>query len=161
MKNKTCCFTGHREIPIDQLSIVKQRTEEYIRRLIDKGVIYFGVGGALGYDTLVARLLLTLRETEFNHIKVILVYPFHGFTNCWTPAQQATYNELLLKYDKRVCISKQAGKGAYLQRNRHLVDFSGYCIAYCTRPTGGTAYTLRYAQVKGLNIWNTATIEPT
>ena len=101
MKDKTCCFTGHREIPIDQLSIVKQRTEEYIRRLIDKGVIYFGVGGALGYDTLVARLLLTLRETEFNHIKVILVYPFHGFTNCWTPAQQATYNELLLKYDNR------------------------------------------------------------
>lgn len=32
------------------------------------------------------------------------------------------------------------------------------CIAWCTRATGGTAYTLRYAQRQGLRVWNVAQI---
>ena len=31
---------------------------------------------------------------------------------------------------------------------------SAYCIGYCTRSTGGTAYTLRYAKAQGLTVWN-------
>ena len=36
------------------------------------------------------------------------------------------------------------------------VDGSAYCIAHCTRNSGGTAYTLRYAQQEGLKIYNVA-----
>ena len=34
------------------------------------------------------------------------------------------------------------------------VGGSSCCIAWCTRATGGTAYTLRYAQKQGLRVWN-------
>ena len=37
-----------------------------------------------------------------------------------------------------------------------MVDSSAVCIAYCTRKTGGTAYTVRYALKKGLQVINLA-----
>ena len=149
-RSVTCCFTGHRDIPRDQSETITARTELTIRKLmIVSGVKYFGVGGALGFDTLAAQILFRLRETDFPHIKVILVYPFDGFTSRWTDDQKDTYAWMLSKYDKCVCMSPVPSKEAYLARDRHLVDKSSHCIAYCTRDTGGTAYTIRYAANKG------------
>ena len=156
IRQKTVCFTGHRLIPIDHLENVKACTEIQIRRLILKhGIRYFGVGGAIGYDTLAAEILFRLRETDFPHIKVILVYPFEGFTSRWNDNQRAAYARLYPKYDKHVCVTPEASREAYLARDRHLVDNSAYCICYCTRQSGGTAYTVRYARRKGLSIYNT------
>ena len=60
------------------------------------------------------------------------------------------------KYDKRVCVAQSASREAYLARDRHLVDGSAYCIAYCTRNSGGTAYRVRYAKQHGVEIYNVA-----
>ena len=156
LRQRTCCFTGHRVIPEKDLPGILERTEQAVRRLIEQGVVFFGVGGAIGYDTEAAKLLFRLRATDYPQIKVILVYPFEGFTSRWSGEQQAEYARLLLQYDKAVCVAQRASREAYLERDRHLVDGSTYCIAYCTRDSGGTAYTLRYAQQKGLKIVNTA-----
>lgn len=156
MRQQTCCFTGHRDIPAQNISKVANRTEQYIRELIGKGVRYFGVGGAIGYDTLAAQILFKMREAEYPGIKVILVYPFEGYTSRWSAEQQAVYRQILPYYNKRVCVADQPSKGAYLQRNRHLVDNSAYCISYCVKDTGGTAYTVKYAHSKGLIVMNTA-----
>ena len=40
------------------------------------------------------------------------------------------------------------------KRNRHLVDNSSVCVCYLNRESGGTAYTVRYAKEKGLEIVN-------
>ncbi len=155
LREKTCCFTGHRDIPIEKTQEIAERTVNEIRRLIaSHGVRFFGVGGAVGYDMLAARILFRLKETEFPNIKVILVYPFEGFTSRWSPMQIADHRRLLSKYDKVVCVSDKPSKEAYLERDRHLVDSSAYCIAYCTRDYGGTAYTVRYAGQQGLEIRN-------
>lgn len=156
IREKTACFTGHRLIQRDYIESVKTRTEIQIRQLILKrGIHYFGVGGAIGYDTLAAEILFRLRETDFPHIKVILVYPFEGFTSRWNDNQKDTYVRLYPKYDKHVCVTPEASREAYLARDRHLVDNSAYCICYCTHGGGGTAYTVRYAIRKGLSIYNT------
>lgn len=152
---KTCCFTGHRDLPINQIKDIEAITASEIRTLIrDSGVCYFGVGGAIGFDTLAARVLFQIRETEYKHIKVILVYPFDGFTSRWTPAQQAEHNRLLPQYDKVVCVADRPSREAYLARDRHLVDNSAYCISYCTRQSGGTAYTVKYARQRGIEVRN-------
>ena len=106
------------------------------------------------YDTLAAKVLFQLREREYPHIKIILVYPFKGFTNRWTAVQQAEYERLLPQYNKVVCVSDRASREAYLARDRHLVDNSAYCISYCTRESGGTAYTVRYAKRRGVEVRN-------
>ncbi len=69
MIQETCCFTGHRYIPSHDIYKITNLTEGYIRNLINMGIKYFGVGGALGYDTLAAKILFRLRDTEFNYIK--------------------------------------------------------------------------------------------
>lgn len=156
LRQRTCCFTGHRVIPEKDLPGILERTEQAVRRLIEQGVVFFGVGGAIGYDTEAAKLLFRLRATDYPQIKVILVYPFEGITNRWSDEQRAEYARLLPKYDKAVCVAQRASREAYLARDRHLINGSAYCIAYCTRDSGGTAYTLRYAQQEGLKIFNVA-----
>lgn len=42
------------------------------------------------------------------------------------------------------------------KRNRHLVDCSSVCVCYLTKPSGGTAYTVKYAASGGLTIVNIA-----
>ena len=157
IKEQNCCFTGHRIIPNHHIHMVSVNTEVKIRELILKqGMRYFGVGGALGYDTMAANILFRLRDTDFPDIKVILVYPFEGFTSRWTDAQKAAYDQMLPKYNKRVCVAPEGSREAFLARDRYLVDNSSFCIAYCTRNQGGTAYTVRYAQRKGVPVFNTA-----
>lgn len=158
MRERTCCFTGHRDIPADRLQMVMTGTEAKVRELISQGYRYFGIGGAMGYDTIVAEMLFRLREREYPEIKIILVYPFDGFISRCSDSQQATYARLLPMYDKRVCVCKSASREAYLARDRHLVDYSSACIAYCTRQTGGTAYTIRYAAARGVPVFNVGDI---
>lgn len=154
-RKQTCCFTGHRVILSDHRDLITVRTELLIRELILKnGVRYFGVGGALGFDTLAANILFRLRDNEFPQIRVILVYPFEGYTNRWTAEQQTTHALTLPKYNKRVCVARKGSREAFLARNRHLVDNSAYCISYQTHNTGGTAYTVNYALHKGLKVLN-------
>lgn len=159
LRQKTCCFTGHRELPVTQIPAIRDRTERCVRLLYNNGVRYFGVGGALGYDTLAAQLLLRLRQDELKDIRVILVYPFEGFTDRWDAVNQHLYDRLLPYYDKTVCVSQTPSREAYLERDRHLVDASAYCIGYCVKDSGGTAYTMRYARTKRLTVYNVG-LEP-
>lgn len=45
MRNKTCCFTGHRVIDSIDAPNIKKKLEQEIIRLIEQGVVYFGCGG--------------------------------------------------------------------------------------------------------------------
>ena len=96
MKEQTCCLTGHRELPRDTDELVRRLTDAICGR-IEAGVRYFGVGGAVGFDTLAAEVLLNLRDTLYPQIRVIAVEPFDGFTSRWTDAQRARRQALLLE----------------------------------------------------------------
>ena len=74
MREKTCCFTGHREIDEKDYSKLKKRTRDLIVSLIEKGVVFFGAGGARGFDTLAAESVLELKK-DYPQIKLILVLP--------------------------------------------------------------------------------------
>ena len=111
IRQKTTCFTGHRDIPANEVKGIEARTEHVIQQLYDKGVRYFGVGGALGYDTLAADVLFRLRGSYMPDIKIILVYPFDGFTNRWKPAEQARHDMRLPYYNKVVKVSEKQYRG--------------------------------------------------
>ena len=70
MKEKTCCFTGHREIAPSEFAKIKGRIREKIEALIEQGVIYYGAGGARGFDTLAAEAVLELKG-KYPQIKLI------------------------------------------------------------------------------------------
>ena len=156
VREETCCFTGHRKIKDKDFDMVMARTMGKVRELIVKyGYRYFRVGGSIGYDMFAAEILFLMRDLEFPHIQVILDYPFDGFTDGWDEEQKNEYAKLLPQYDKIVCVSPSVGREAYLARDRHLIDNSSFCISYCTRRTGGTAYTIRYAETNHIPVYNT------
>lgn len=155
MKEETCCFTGHRNIPLLKRKAVVRNLKYELTTLIDKGYQYFGAGGALGFDTIAAQTVLELKE-QFPHIKLILVLPCETQTRGWKEKDITIYEEIKQQADKVVYTSKEYTRGCMHKRNRHLVDNSSICIAYLTEQSGGTAYTVDYAREKGLTVINIA-----
>mgnify|MGYP000822304428 CR=1 FL=1 len=154
-KNRTACFTGHRELPTENLPEISKRLEDTLLTLIEQGYCYFGAGGALGFDTLAAQTVLRLRE-RYPQIRLILVLPCLNQTRGWQQADVDIYEELKRRADKVTYTSESYFRGCMQKRNRHLVDNSSGCICYLTKPTGGTAYTVDYARRRGLRIINIA-----
>lgn len=152
MKEKTCCFTGHREIDVADRETLKEKLTAAVREHIGRGYRYFGVGGALGFDTLAATVVLSLKK-EFPEIALILVLPCPEQAKYWSAKDTAVYESILAKADKCVYTSSVYSRGCMQKRNRHLVDGSSSCIAYLRREEGGTAYTVRYAKSKGVNVF--------
>lgn len=150
-KEKTCCFTGHRVIPTRALPRLVEELKQTLRRLIGEGVRYFGVGGALGFDTLAAETVLRLKG-EYPSVRLILVLPCRDQTRGWKAADARRYRDILSRADKVVYTAERYSPGCMHRRNRHLVENSSVCVAYCTRETGGSAYTAEYAQQRGLRL---------
>ncbi len=151
MREQTCCFTGHRHIPEADREKIKHRLETVITSLYQRGVYYYGAGGALGFDTLAAQAVLRLRE-RYPALKLILVLPCLDQTKGWRPEDIAVYNQIKAGADKVVYTSQTYTPGCMHKRNRYLVDNSGTCVCYLTKQTGGTAYTVQYAKSHGLDI---------
>ena len=154
LKNHTVCFTGHRKIPPEKLATVARRLKETLIELVEKGYLYFGAGGALGFDTLAAQTVLELKA-DFPQIKLILVLPCLSQADNWGIVDKRIYEQIMEKADKIVYTSCEYTKGCMHKRNRHLVDNSSVCVCYLTENTGGTAYTVNYAESKGLLVINT------
>jgi len=155
-KDRTCCFTGHRELT-ETKAFIKKRLKKEIEKLIEKGVIFFGAGGALGFDTLAALTVLELKK-KHPQIKLIMVLPCREQAEKWSEADKQIYIGVLYKADKVTYTSEHYHRGCMHVRNRRLVDFSKYCIAYLKEESGGTAYTVGYAREKGLEVINIADV---
>ena len=50
MREKTACFTGHRDIPKKDIRKTRKNTLNAIIKAYENGYRYFGNGGAIGYD---------------------------------------------------------------------------------------------------------------
>ena len=129
MKNKTCCFTGHRDIPTGAYQLIFNKTEEMVERLIKKGYLYFGAGGALGFDTIAALAVLKLKE-HYPNIRLILVLPCRFQTRGWTSEDVKIYENIKEQADKVIYTSEEYTRGCMHKRNRHLVDIMRIAVTY-------------------------------
>ena len=152
---QTCCFTGHRELPPEEQAEIASRLECVISAQYQKGIRYYGAGGALGFDALAARTVIRLRES-YPDMKLILVLPCLTQTRGWRPENVTEYERIKAQADKVVYMAQQYTPGCMHKRNRHLVDHSGVCVCYLTKESGGTAYTVNYAKRHGVEIINIA-----
>lgn len=155
MRDVTCCFTGHRQLPPSADGELEARLERTLRRLIRDGFTYFGAGGARGFDTLAAQTVLRLKD-EFDHIRLILVLPCENQADGWSAAEKATYEDIKRRADKTVYVSRAYTDDCMKRRNRHLVDHSAVCVCYLTEYGGGTGYTVQYAEKQGVDVINIA-----
>ena len=98
---QTCCFTGHRQIPLREQAEIADRLERVITDLYQKGIQYYGTGGALGFDALAAQTVIRLRES-CPSMKLILVLPCLTQTRGWRPQDVTEYERIKAQADKVV-----------------------------------------------------------
>ena len=155
MREKTVCFTGHRDIPTGDMRAAELRLEAVLRDLIAKGYTDFAAGGARGFDMLAEWMVLKLKK-QYPNIKLHLILPCRNQTRGWYSREIELYEDFLRRADDYIYISEEYTRGCMHKRNRHLVDMSSVCVCYLTKDTGGTAYTVKYASNKNLRIINIA-----
>lgn len=149
----TVCFTGHRDIPRELALDLPALLDTELRKLISRGAKNFRAGGAIGFDMVAALKVLELKE-EFPDIKLILMLPCKDQTRGWQDGVKKTYDYILKRADQVFYTVEKYFDGCMLERDRHLVDGSDVCVAFCMKNRGGTAYTLAYAIKRKLEIIN-------
>ena len=150
-----CCFTGHRRIDPDHITPLSEEVGRALDILIQRGITCFRTGGAIGFDTLAALKILEKREAH-PHLTFELCLPCRDQTVGWRPWERSVFEQIRSRADRVVYLSETYDRGCMARRNRYMVDHSVYCIAYCTSDRGGTAYTISYAQKKGVPVLNLA-----
>ena len=112
-------LTGHRDIPSGANQRIFAKTEEMIESLIKKGYLYFGAGGALGFDTIAAFAVLKLKE-RYPNIRLILVLPRLAQTRGWSREDVEIYEDIKSKADKVVYGKQECPLGLRLKLSMNL-----------------------------------------
>ncbi len=157
-KKRTACFTGHRKIPAQEIKNIEKQLDEIIEKLYQKGVIFYGVGGSYGFDMLAEKAVIRAKQHHIE-IKLILVLPCRDHDKYWTEDNKTAFAEIKNQADKIVYLSENYSGDCMHKRNRHLVNYSGYCVAYFNKNSGGTAFTVNYARQNGLEIFNLSNLK--
>ena len=115
-KKITACFTGHREISYGQK--ISAALDNIIEMLYRNGVIYYGAGGACGFDMLAEKAVLRARERH-SEIKLILVLPCKNHDKYWSIENKTEFDMILKKptrssiseniTDRAVCLNETGG----------------------------------------------------
>lgn len=150
-----CCFTGHRVIPQKDYYRVMFLLRQAVENKIKEGYSDFYAGGALGFDTLAAQTVLRLKMI-YKDIRLHLLLPCENQADKWPRQDRQVYEKIIKDSDSVTYISKEYTPYCMNQRNRALVDNACYCIAYCTQPEGGSAYTIGYAMDQNIPVDNIA-----
>ncbi|MBQ8214780.1 MAG: DUF1273 family protein [Clostridia bacterium] len=152
-KDTTCLFTGHRTLPSKgrDLDWLEQELKKEIRAAYDRGYRTFLSGGAAGFDLLCAMTVINLRQSELPELRLVFALPCYNHYKSWDKNDKMLFAHLLERTDEVVYVSEDYTQGCMHKRNRYMVDNSSLCIAYCTKSTGGTAYTVNYAQKNGVS----------
>lgn len=150
-----CCFTGHRMIPENEYKFLQSHLQKTIQGLLQRGVTAFYCGGALGFDTLAAQVVLKARRFH-PQVKLILALPCRDQAEQWREADRLLYESIKRRADEVVYLSEHYTRGCMFERNRYMVDRSDVCVCYCLSDQGGTAYTVKYARRRGVPVINLA-----
>ncbi len=150
-----CCFTGHRDIPPEHITLLPEILDYEIERLIVCGVTEFRGGGALGFDTL-AELKVLEKKKKYGFITLKLILPCRDQASTWSERNRSIYNYIFSEADSVEYAADRYNATCMHKRNRMLAEGSDFCLAYLTSSAGGTAYTCNYAKKIGVSVINTA-----
>lgn len=138
-----CALTGHRILPDD---FDEEELGKELETLIRGGCKGFFCGMAEGFDLLCLRLLFGLKERYSFSIEACV--PFAGQENYYSKENKLLYRKLIEKCDRTTTLEQGYRNGCFLIRDRYMVDRADFVFTYCTKTTGGTAYTVNYAKKK-------------
>ena len=149
----TCSFTGHRQIARECRSEVVSMLQKAVEYAYSEGCRCFMCGGAIGFDTLAARAVISFRMTH-SDVRLLLVLPCVEQDAKWNEAQKSAYSFTLEVADEVIYTSEAYTKSCMAERNLYLAENCDILIAYSGKSSGGSAQTVRMAQKCGKRIYN-------
>ena len=145
MKKRTCCVTGHRDMPQEEINRVKAALRQEIEKAIADGFTCFMSGFAEGVDQYFADIVLEMRKSN-STLELVAVIPYQKRLDSLRE-KKWTY-EMLEECADVVVIREEYQPSVYSHRNRYMVEHSDRVIAvYDGREKGGTAGTIRFTHV--------------
>lgn len=160
MKNKTCCFTGHRlqrflfglnEKDARCCALKKTLREEIIRLIEKEDVRHFISGMSIGIDMYAAEIVLDVKK-DHPDITLECAIPCETQAANWTEAQRERYYSIAAQCDKETILQAHYTHDCMEKRNKYMVDQSDVIIAVCSGSSGGTGKTVDYAMTKGKSV---------
>lgn len=138
-----CCFTGHRDFDREKCPDTYTKLIEEIKSAFKEGCDYFITGAAKGLDYEASFAVNTLKADGFK-IKLEAAVPYPQMNSHY----QCAYS--IFSSDVKIYLSQKYSKEIFHIRDRYMVDKSDIVIAvYDGRKSGGTYYTMKYAQKCG------------
>jgi uncharacterized phage-like protein YoqJ len=150
---KACSFTGHRQIKREHEKELPNLVARAVKYAYEEGCRRFIAGGALGFDTLVAREVIKFRM-HHPDVSLVLYLPCIAQDTKWKPQQKRLYEYLLSEADEVVYVSEEYTDGCMKERNRRIAEDADMLIAYVARTNSGAAQTVRMARELGREIYN-------
>lgn len=164
-KVKIVSFTGHRPDKMSQWSQAPDEVERSVRRavateilsLVERGATTFLCGMAPGFDLWAADELLRLKiqGRVGCEVRLVAVVPYPTFCRSFgSVVDQHLYEQVAAHADEVIYSSPHYHHGCYNLRNDFLADNADTLVAYYEGYDGGTRYTLRRAQKRGIRCIN-------
>ncbi len=143
MEGKTCCVTGHRNLPQKEINHVKTALRREIDSAVADGFTRFMSGFADGVDQYFAEIVLEKKKTN-PVLELVAVIPYQKRLDSLMEKSR-TY-EMLEACADVVVMQEKYHPSVYSHRNRYMAEHSDRVIAvYDGREKGGTVRTIRFA----------------
>lgn len=147
LPGKVCALTGHRELPC---GFSRNDLTDLLEKVIRQGYDKFLCGMAQGFDLFALECLVYLKRKYRIGLEACI--PYKGQERGFPTAEKEKYRALLGWCEEKTVLFDRYGSGCFLARNRYMVDRADAVVAYCQKTTGGTAYTVRYAEQRGIPV---------
>lgn len=155
IKEKTCCFSGHRRLPASKIQRIIFNLNQEIDRLIEVGVTTFISGGAVGFDQMAACLISSKKEMGYD-LKLAMALPCREQDAAWNEKEKQLYRYLLEQADTIKYISDNYSNDCMKKRNQYMVSQSAFCICALLHNRSGTGQTVRLAHLANCRVINVA-----
>ena len=134
MKEKICCFCGHRDCD----SLMREQIKEKITNLIEnQDIITFYSGGMGNFDMLCGSVVRELKH-KYKNIRLCLIAPYMAKKlNTDKEYYAEMYDEIIIPD-----LGDVHYKRAITERNKWMVNCSDVVLCYVARSSGG-AYRMR------------------
>jgi hypothetical protein len=147
------------ELKTGESRIIAEYTDLQDKYVKEGGLEFRGrcasILGRLGFDTAAAECVIKFKE-RYTDAALVLILPCKNQAEMWGYSDRARYERILGRADAVSYVGEEYRRGCMHERNRAMVHESSACIAYCKRNSGGSAYTVAYAQKMGLSVINLA-----
>lgn len=145
MIEKTCCVTGHRDIPEDKRAYVEAELKKEVLSAIEDDYTRFISGFADGVDLIFAAIVAELKAQGHSLFLEAAIPHANRMKN-----NNQLFQKLISACDDVKVLCGSYSRSCYFVRNRYMVDESSRAIAvYNGQESGGTFFTMQYARKQG------------